>query len=67
MTSCYANVQSHEMAHTYMSILRAYYWSARALFMDQPFGSSKMEGIHAIPKMLYELALFVYPSALHVA
>ncbi|CAF2692689.1 unnamed protein product, partial [Rotaria sp. Silwood2] len=64
LTSCYANVHSHKVAHVAMSLLRFYHWLAQLLFINEPFGHQDMEGMHVVPKVMYELAQFLYPSAL---
>ncbi len=64
MTSCYANVQSHEAAQFYMGPLRLYHWLAQSLSINEPFGHQNMEGVHFVPQVMYEVAQFVYPSAL---
>ncbi|CAF1052206.1 unnamed protein product [Rotaria sordida] len=64
MTSSYANVQNHEAAHFSMGLLRFYYWLAQLLFINEPFGHQNIEGIHIVPKAMYELVQFLYPSAI---
>ncbi|CAF1401685.1 unnamed protein product [Rotaria sp. Silwood1] len=67
MTSCYANVRSHRAAHLSMGPLRFYHWLAQLLSINEPFGHQNMESVHVIPKVMYELVHFLYPSALQVS
>ena len=65
LASCYSNVKSHEAAQLYMGPLRWYYWMARSMSVNEPFGSQNAEGVHFIPQKMYEVAQFLYPSVLY--
>ncbi|UJR18730.1 hypothetical protein I4U23_005637 [Adineta vaga] len=62
--SCYANVQSHDAAHFYMGPLRWYNSLARSLSIAEPFGHQKSDGIHIVPRVMYEFARLARPSTL---
>ncbi len=64
MASCFSNVKSHEAAQWYMGALRWYHWLAQSLSMSEPFGGRNTEGVHFVPQTMYEIAQFLYPSAL---
>jgi len=64
LTSCYANVQNHDAAHFYMGVLRMYDWFAKLLSISEPFGDESMDGIHFIPRMMYEFVRFFRPTTL---
>jgi desert hedgehog protein len=66
MASCYANVQSHEAAQFYMGPLRLYHWLAQSLFINKPFGYQEMDGMHFIPRIMYEFCRFFRPSTLRL-
>ena len=66
MASCFANVKDHDMAQFSFQPLRWYYRMSQWLMMESPFGERNNDGIHIIPKILYELVQFIYPSVLHV-
>jgi desert hedgehog protein len=64
LASCYANVQNHEAAHFYMGLLRLYHWIAQSLSISKPFGGQTMDGMHLIPRMMYEFGRFFRPTTL---
>jgi desert hedgehog protein len=64
VASCYANVQSHKVAHIFMGPLRWYSRLARSLSISEPFGTQKVDGIHVVPRVMYEFARMVWPSML---
>ncbi len=64
MASCFSNVKSHEAAQSYMGPLRWYHWLTQSLSMSEPFGGQNTEGVHFVPQTMYEIAQFLYPSAL---
>ncbi len=66
MAGCFANVENHEMVQFYMNPLRWYYRLSRSLLIDKPFGDQIGDGLHYIPRMLYEIVQSIYPSILRL-
>jgi hypothetical protein len=64
MVSSFANVQSHEAAQFYMGPLRLYHRLAQSLSINDPFGHQNIEGVHFVPKLMYEFARFFRPTTL---
>ncbi|CAF1596112.1 unnamed protein product [Rotaria sp. Silwood1] len=64
LSSCYANVKSHDAAHFYMSSLKWLYYISRFLMINDPFGTSSKDGIHWIPRLMFEFGQRFRPSTL---
>ena len=64
LSSCYANVKSHDDAHFWMGLIRAYDQMARVFSVQYPFGAEQMDEVHIIPRLMHWFAAAVYPSAL---
>lgn len=54
--SCYATINSHDVAHIVLSPMRWWY---------NLFGGSKEIGVHWFAKMLYEMTTLLIPSIIH--
>lgn len=65
--SCFSNVENHDMVQFYLKPLRWYYEVSRLLSIEKPFGDGTVDGIHYVPKMLYEMVQFIYPSILRLS
>ena len=65
LASSYANVHSHDAAHVFMAPLRFYYALAQGLLaVTDPFRSQDQDGMHAVPRMMFDVATFLAPSNL---
>jgi hypothetical protein len=66
LSSCFANLKSHDAAQFYMTPLNWYYQTARILLINDPFGTSSTDGVHWVSNLIFAFGQQFRPSTLIV-
>lgn len=62
LSSCYANVHSHALAHWSMGLIRLYDGVVRSLWKHEGFDVA--DGLHVVPRLMSAFASTFVPSLL---